>query len=111
MASGFLLHHYTWPVVFYFWGFIAVIWFILFVSIPSKSSHSYFCQKLTFFLSFQSFLCYSYPGSHPFISRQELEYLETEIGQTKRHDDLPPTPWVSIITSGPMIALIFAQVS
>lgn len=58
----------------------------------------------------QTALCYSNPGSHPFISTEEREYLEKELGQLKRHKNLPPTPWVSILTSVPMIALVCAQV-
>lgn len=58
----------------------------------------------------QTILCYSDPGSHPFISKEEREFLQVEIGQLKRNDDLPPTPWFKILTSVPMIALVFAQV-
>lgn len=36
--------------------------------------------------------------------------MRREIGQLKRRDDIPPTPWRAIFTSTPMIALIFAQV-
>lgn len=32
------------------------------------------------------------------------------MGQTKRNDDLPPTPWLKILTSVPVMALICAQV-
>lgn len=55
-------------------------------------------------------ICYSNPGSHPFISKDEREYLQSELGQLKRNDNLPPTPWKSILTSVPMIALVCAQV-
>lgn len=55
-------------------------------------------------------MCYSNPGSHPFISREEREFLEIEIGQLKRNNDLPPTPWSSILVSVPMIALVCAQI-
>lgn len=59
---------------------------------------------------FQTVICYSDPGSHPFISREEREYLESELGQLKRQNNLPPTPWIKILTSIPMIALVCAQV-
>lgn len=36
--------------------------------------------------------------------------METEIGQLKRHNNLPPTPWKDIFTSVPIIVLIIAQV-
>lgn len=55
-------------------------------------------------------ICYKDPASHPFISKEELNYLKTELGQLKRHDDLPPTPWIDILTSVPIIAFIIAQV-
>lgn len=58
----------------------------------------------------QILLCYSSPEEHPFIKDEEREYLRTEMGQLKRNDDLPPTPWLAIITSVPMIALVFAQI-
>lgn len=32
------------------------------------------------------------------------------MGQLKRHDDLPSTPWTQILTSVPVIAYIIAQV-
>lgn len=58
----------------------------------------------------KTLICYSDPKSHPFISKEELEYLEAELGQIERKDDLPPTPWLKIITNCPMIALVCAQV-
>lgn len=32
------------------------------------------------------------------------------MGELKRNDDLPPTPWKSVLNSSPVIALIIAQV-
>lgn len=55
-------------------------------------------------------MCSNDPASHPFITMEELSYLEKEMGQLKRHDDLPATPWKDIFTSVPVIALIVAQV-
>lgn len=86
-VSGLILTHYTWPLVFYFWGVVSIIWFIVF-----------------------TVLCYSDPDSHPFISQKERDYLQTEIGQLKRNDNLPPTPWKDILTSAPMLAIIVAQI-
>lgn len=87
LLSGILLHYYSWPSVFYVFGVVSIVWFLIFTVI-----------------------CYSNPGSHPFISKEEREYLQTELGQLKRNDNLPPTPWVSILTSVPMIALVCAQI-
>lgn len=63
------------------------------------------------FFYLQTLICYSDPDSHPFISDGERDYLQKELGQLKRNRDLPPTPWLAIFTSAPMIALVFAQVS
>lgn len=30
--SGLLLSHYDWPVVFFFWGIVSIIWVLVFVS-------------------------------------------------------------------------------
>jgi len=87
-VSGLILSHFSWPIVFYFWSIVATIWFIVF-----------------------ALICYNDPASHPFISKKELSYLETEIGQLKRHNNLPPTPWRDIISSVPIIVLIIAQVT
>ncbi|XP_055294900.1 sialin-like [Sitodiplosis mosellana] len=86
-VSGLILSHFPWPVVFYFWSGVAAIWFILF-----------------------ALICYNDPESHPFISKKELAYLELEIGQLKRHNNLPSTPWKEIFTSVPILVLIIAQV-
>lgn len=55
-------------------------------------------------------MCYSDPGSHPFIKPTEREYLEREMGSVTRNDNLPPTPWKAILTNLPMIALVCAQI-
>lgn len=117
MISGLILSSYEWPWVFYFFGLISVVWFIIFVSFATycafkknKIWRSKNWRKKSQSARQQTILCYSDPGSHPFISKEEREYLQAEIGQLKRNDDLPPTPWFAILTSVPMIALVFAQV-
>ncbi|KAM7352154.1 uncharacterized protein ACRADG_004794 [Cochliomyia hominivorax] len=87
LLSGVLLDAYDWPVVFYLFGGLGVVWFI------------FFC-----------FLCFSDPASHPYIKPSEREYLEREMGSIVRNDNLPPTPWKAILTSMPMIALVCAQI-
>ena len=32
-VSGLLLHYFAWPIVFYFWSLVAIVWFIAFVTI------------------------------------------------------------------------------
>ncbi|XP_055847091.1 putative inorganic phosphate cotransporter isoform X2 [Episyrphus balteatus] len=85
--SGILLDAYEWDWTFYFFGGMGVIWFLIF-----------------------AVLCYSDPGSHPFIKQSEKEYLLREMGSIDRKTDLPPTPWRKILTNAPMIALVFAQI-
>ncbi|XP_031635861.1 putative inorganic phosphate cotransporter [Contarinia nasturtii] len=84
--SSVILGKYHWQYNFYCWSIISVIWFILF-----------------------TITCYSDPASHPFITQKELNYLNAELGQTKRNDKLPPTPWSSILTNIPVMAMVFAQ--
>lgn len=61
-------------------------------------------------MNLQCFICYNNPDSHPFITEREKNYLSRELGELKRRDDLPSTPWKAMLTSPPMIALIAAQV-
>uniref|UniRef100_A0A8D8VYQ6 Inorganic phosphate cotransporter n=1 Tax=Cacopsylla melanoneura TaxID=428564 RepID=A0A8D8VYQ6_9HEMI len=87
-VSGYILHFTdnNWAVAFYFFGILGIIWYII------------FCV-----------LCYNDPNSNPFISQEEKDFLEKEIGSLSRSTDLPPTPWHSIATSPPLIALAIAQ--
>ncbi|XP_053691757.1 putative inorganic phosphate cotransporter [Sabethes cyaneus] len=88
LISGYLLHNIDgWSSVFYFFGGMGVLWFILF-----------------------TLFCYSDPESHPFISDKEKEYLKREMGTLSRDKTLPPTPWRAIFTSIPMVALVCAQI-
>lgn len=86
--SSVLLHNIEgWHSVFYFFGGMGIIWFILF-----------------------TMLCYSEPGSHPFIKEEEKLYLQEELGKLKRDKEQPPIPWKLILTSVPLWALVVAQV-
>ncbi|XP_055382752.1 putative inorganic phosphate cotransporter isoform X2 [Condylostylus longicornis] len=87
MVSGLLLHSFHWDSVFYFFGALGVLWFILF-----------------------TLLCYSDPNSHPYISDKERDFLAKELGSIERNKNLPPVPWKYIFTSAPMWALIVAQI-
>ncbi|XP_055301823.1 sialin-like [Sitodiplosis mosellana] len=86
-VSGMILHHSTWPVVFYFWSFVALIWFIVF-----------------------TLICSNDPSSNSFIGRRELDYLKREIGQLKRKKNLPPTPWKEICFCMPIVILTVTQI-
>ncbi|XP_041776798.1 putative inorganic phosphate cotransporter isoform X3 [Anopheles merus] len=88
LLSGVLLHNIEgWSSVFYFFGGLGVLWFVIF-----------------------TLLCYSDPESHPFISEKEKAYLKQELGTLERDRTLPPTPWRYILTSVPMMALVCAQI-
>lgn len=81
--SSVMLHSFhSWQSVFYFFGGIAIIWFILF-----------------------TLLCSSDPSSHPFISEEEKAFLKEELGQLKRDKSLPPVPWRKILCSVPVLAM------
>nr|CAD7199800.1 unnamed protein product [Timema douglasi] len=87
--SGALLHYtsWGWPSVFYTFGLMGVLWFILWV-----------------------LLCYNDPSSHPFISDEEKKYLDETLGSTDRGKDMTPVPWKAILTSVPLWGLIVAQI-
>lgn len=51
--SGVVLHYFDWPAVFYVFGAVGITWFVIWVMI-----------------------CYNNPNEHPFISEEELKYLQ-----------------------------------
>ncbi|CAO1319250.1 unnamed protein product [Diamesa serratosioi] len=86
--SGLLISYFKgWESVFYFFGALGVLWFIIF-----------------------TLICYKDPESHPFISDEEKIYLKKEMGTLERDKTLPATPWKAILTSVPMMALVCAQI-
>jgi ACS family sodium-dependent inorganic phosphate cotransporter len=84
--SGLILHHTTWPTVFYVFGAIGLLWFLVWVLI-----------------------CYNNPYEHPFISERELKYLHERMNE-HTHAKPPPVPWRHMLTSAPVWALIAAQI-
>ncbi|XP_011160846.1 putative inorganic phosphate cotransporter [Solenopsis invicta] len=84
--SGLILHSYDWPAVFYVFGSIGVVWFIVFVLI-----------------------CYNNPDEHPFISDREKKFLHDRMNE-HTHKTPPSVPWRHMLTSAPIWALIAAQV-
>ncbi|XP_014261738.1 sialin-like [Cimex lectularius] len=85
--SGVIIEYTSWPYVFYIFGVVGVAWFVV------------WCL-----------LCYNDPGSHPFISENEKEYLKMTIGRTERNKDLGGTPWKAILTSAPIWALVIGEI-
>ena len=87
-TAGLILKYCTagWPVVFYFFGGISVLWFILW-----------------------SLVCYNDPYDHPFISENEAKFLQRQLSQHK-HKKPPRVPWKHMFGSMPVWALIAATV-
>ncbi|KAL6443630.1 hypothetical protein ACFW04_001629 [Cataglyphis niger] len=86
LLSGLILHSYSWPAVFYVFGGIGLLWFLVWVLI-----------------------CYNNPYEHPFISEREKKYLHERMNE-HTHTKPPPVPWRHMLRSTPMWALIAAQV-
>ncbi|XP_044758925.1 putative inorganic phosphate cotransporter isoform X2 [Coccinella septempunctata] len=86
LVSGALIQATNdWSSVFYVFGGIGVLWFVLF-----------------------TLICYSTPEDHPFISDEEKSYLKKELDNVSK--EKLPIPWVAILTSIPLWALVCAQV-
>lgn len=85
-VSGQLLHYYEWPAVFYFFGAVGVLWFLVWIVI-----------------------CYNKPSEHPFISEREVKYLHERMSK-HTHKKVPPVPWRHMLKSMPLWALVAAQV-
>ncbi|KAJ8681205.1 hypothetical protein QAD02_016992 [Eretmocerus hayati] len=87
-VSGLILQHSSigWPAVFYFFGSVNVLWFLVWVV-----------------------LCYNNPREHPFISEHEVKYLNERLSD-HTHQKPPPVPWRHILTSKPLWALIIALI-
>lgn len=88
VLSGLILHYSAmgWPAVFYVFGAIGVLWFLIWVVI-----------------------CYNNPEEHPFISEKERKFLYERLS-AHTHKKPPSVPWRHLITSVPLWALIAAQI-
>ncbi|KAK6638160.1 hypothetical protein RUM44_008588 [Polyplax serrata] len=84
-AAGFLITGPGgWPSVFYVFGSVGLAWCVLWY-----------------------FLGYTSPPEHPFISKEEILYIEASL--SNRSSDKLKTPWREIFTSIPIWALLVAQ--
>ncbi|XP_044751573.1 vesicular glutamate transporter 1-like isoform X2 [Coccinella septempunctata] len=75
-----------WPSIFYVFGVVGVIWFVMW-----------------------NVLLYERPTSDPKISKEELKYITESLGTTERKT--VRHPWKSILTSVPVWAIIAANFS
>ncbi|XP_043273011.1 putative inorganic phosphate cotransporter [Venturia canescens] len=74
-----------WPSCFYIWGGLTIAW-----------------STAWFFIGKES------PADHPNIPHDEKEFIEVSLGVTETSEVLS-TPWLSLLTSGPLWALLIAQ--
>lgn len=86
-VSGLILDsNRGWPTVFYVIGSTSVIWFFIWVV-----------------------LCYNSPREHPFISKNEVNYLKERMSE-HTHEETAEVPWRYILTSKPLWATIIALI-
>lgn len=75
-----------WGSIFYIFGAIGVIWFILWMVIA-----------------------YNEPSAHPRISDIERDYIEQSIGGSKKEHKNQSTPWLKFFTSLPIWGIIIGH--
>ncbi|XP_069690986.1 sialin-like [Periplaneta americana] len=80
--SGMIVEYGGWPLVFYFFGSVTVMWFIPWM-----------------------LLVYNSPYHHPRISQEEKNYIVSEL-KASTDEEIDPVPWFDILTSGPVWAAI-----
>ncbi|KRT84393.1 membrane transporter [Oryctes borbonicus] len=74
-----------WPLAFYLFGIIGIIWFV-----------------------FWMFLVYDSPSSHPRICRQEQAYILASIGP-QDEDEKTSIPWCNMLKCLPLWAILVTQ--
>ncbi|GAB0100073.1 MFS domain-containing protein [Sergentomyia squamirostris] len=84
LLSGFFADSFGWESIFYIFGGFGVVWYALWI---------YFVKRN--------------PASDPRISLEEKNYIETNLDTSGLHK----IPWISIITSKAMIALLVTNMS
>lgn len=84
--SGYLIAYFRWPSVFYTTGTISLIW-----------TFAWF------------YLIYDSPSKHPRISPAEKQKLQKEIKCDVTLFGRQQIPWIKIFTSGPVWAIIIAD--
>ncbi|XP_052759327.1 putative inorganic phosphate cotransporter [Galleria mellonella] len=87
--SGLVMHNGSWENVFYLFGGIGLLWFVLW-----------------------TVLCYSTPNTHPFISDSEKKFLNENVDSLKHINaqKMDPIPWKALLRSVPLWALIIAGI-
>ncbi|UYV74524.1 hypothetical protein LAZ67_11003776 [Cordylochernes scorpioides] len=77
-------HDLGWPYVFYIFGLISILWFVLW-----------------------AILIYGTPEDHPRISLSELDFIKNNTEPPT--EKAPKAPWMKLLKSGPLWGLIIAH--
>lgn len=80
--SGLFSAYLGWESVFYIFGAIGLVWFVIWTIIVRKS-----------------------PQEDPFISEEEKNYIMKKLG-TKKDEKTPSPPWGAILTSPAVYAIV-----
>ncbi|XP_043246791.1 vesicular glutamate transporter 1-like [Amphibalanus amphitrite] len=88
--SALLTDNISWPAPFYFYGFVALVWYVFWL-----------------WLSFEK------PAIHPNISERELSFIEDSLAGQKGQSipTLSTTPWMAFFTSMPLWAILVANIA
>ncbi|GAB1294473.1 Sialin [Apodemus speciosus] len=84
--SGIICYYMNWTYVFYFFGIVGIVWFILWMLIVSDT-----------------------PETHRTISHHEKEYIVSSLKNQLSSQKV--VPWVSILKSLPLWAIVVAHFS
>ncbi|CAG0917729.1 unnamed protein product [Notodromas monacha] len=84
--AGILMSAWGWEAMFYFFGLITFIWFVLWMVLVDDT-----------------------PSQHWLISSQEKEYILNSLSKERKQGKQDPLPWKNILTSVPFWALLVAH--
>ena len=85
---GLVTAAYGWEATFYTIGSITLVWFVAFWM-----------------------LVYDTPEKHPRIDPEERDRIVAAVKDTVDNQNPPPVPWKSILTSGPFIGVLWADLT
>lgn len=86
LSLGPVMRVMDWDGVYYLFGGIGVLWYLLW-----------------------SVLCYNNSREHPFISEAEAKKLNDKLRE-HTHANAPPVPWSHLLTSAPFWALVIISI-
>jgi len=85
--SGYLCDNFGWESVFYVFGALGVVWWLVW-----------------------TYRIYDSPLRHPKIHPVERRFILESLGSS-RSTNKPPVPWLAIISSGPVWALVVTHIA